>query len=98
MKRYLVVPYFFAIIIGFSLLPVTQIVLLFNNSDSYKAHGSLPDFNFAAAGDWACRADTTHDTVNNIFNKHPELVVGLGDYSYRENMIAYELARDLIFE
>ncbi len=41
------------------------------------------DFNFAAAGDWACTSDTT-DTVNNILDKNPELVLGLGDYSYED--------------
>ena len=41
------------------------------------------DFNFAAAGDWACTSDTT-DTVNNILGKNPELVLGLGDYSYED--------------
>jgi hypothetical protein len=41
------------------------------------------DFNFAAAGDWGCTDDTT-DTINNILDKNPELVLGLGDYSYDE--------------
>jgi hypothetical protein len=41
------------------------------------------DFNFAAGGDWGCTDDTT-DTVNNILEKSPELVLGLGDYSYGE--------------
>ncbi|HEX6028109.1 MAG TPA: metallophosphoesterase, partial [Nitrososphaeraceae archaeon] len=41
------------------------------------------DFNFAAAGDWACTSDTT-DTVNNILDKNPELVLGLGDLSYED--------------
>ena len=41
------------------------------------------DFNFAAVGDWACTSDTT-DTVNNIVDKNPELVLGLGDYSYED--------------
>jgi Calcineurin-like phosphoesterase len=41
------------------------------------------DFNFAAAGDWGCTDDTT-DTINNILGKSPELVLGLGDYSYDE--------------
>jgi len=44
---------------------------------------SSSDFNFAAAGDWACTSDTT-DTVNNIIDKSPELVLGLGDYSYED--------------
>ena len=39
------------------------------------------DFNFAAAGDWGC-TDNTKNTVDNILDKNPELVLGLGDYSY----------------
>jgi hypothetical protein len=39
------------------------------------------DFNFAAAGDWGCTDDTI-DIVNSILDKKPELVLGLGDYSY----------------
>ena len=39
------------------------------------------DFNFAAVGDWGCNSNT-HDTVNNILSKKPQLVLGLGDYSY----------------
>src|SRR5215212_3019664 len=45
---------------------------------------TLPSFNFAAAGDWGCTDDTTN-TVNNILDKNPELVLGLGDYSYDED-------------
>ena len=44
--------------------------------------GAAPsDFNFAAAGDWGCTPNTTN-TVNNIVGKNPQLVLGLGDYSY----------------
>jgi hypothetical protein len=42
---------------------------------------TLSSFNFAAAGDWGCTSHTT-DTVNNILDKNPELVLGLGDYEY----------------
>jgi len=42
------------------------------------------EFNFAAAGDWGC-TDDTEDTVNNILAKNPELVLGLGDYSYKDS-------------
>jgi hypothetical protein len=41
------------------------------------------EFNFAAAGDWGCTEDTTN-TVNNTLDKKPELVLGLGDYSYNK--------------
>ena len=42
---------------------------------------SPSDFNFAAVGDWACTEDT-EETVANIINKDPELILGLGDYVY----------------
>jgi predicted phosphodiesterase len=45
---------------------------------------SLPsaDFNFAAVGDWGCGSNAKN-TINNIIDKKPELVLALGDYSYR---------------
>ncbi len=39
-------------------------------------------YNVIAAGDWGCN-DNTKMTVNNLRNKNPELVLGLGDYSYQ---------------
>src|ERR671921_2351665 len=45
---------------------------------------SSSDFNFGAAGDWGCTDDTS-DTVNNILDKAPEIVLGLGDYSYDDD-------------
>jgi len=64
----------------------------YENKQQYYAYATtttsvtsaLPDiinFNFAAAGDWGCTSHTT-DTVNNILDKSPELVLGLGDYAY----------------
>lgn len=47
-------------------------------------NGSLSDFNIAVAGDWGCTPNA-NDTANNIINEDPELVLGLGDYSYRKN-------------
>jgi hypothetical protein len=43
---------------------------------------NMSDFNFSAVGDWACTSDTVN-TVNNIFDKNPELILALGDYSYK---------------
>jgi hypothetical protein len=76
----------FAVSIVFSSFLITQIVadLLLSNNNGYKAYGSLSDFNFAAAGDWACERTHTVNTVNGITNKAPELVLGLGDYSYED--------------
>ncbi len=42
------------------------------------------DFNFAAAGDWRCNANTEL-TVRNIISKDPELVLSLGDMSYEDS-------------
>jgi predicted phosphodiesterase len=43
---------------------------------------TLPDFNFAAAGDWGCNSNT-NNTVSSMQSKNPELVLGLGDFSYK---------------
>ncbi len=43
---------------------------------------ALEDFNFAATGDWGCSSNADN-TVNNIVEKKPEFVFGLGDYSYQ---------------
>jgi hypothetical protein len=46
------------------------------------ANLSMNGFNLIAVGDWGCNADT-FNTVRNILAKNPELVLGLGDYSYQ---------------
>ena len=38
-------------------------------------------FNIATVGDWDCTGET-EDTVKNIVNQNPELVLALGDFSY----------------
>src|SRR5918997_3129590 len=65
----------------------------YENKQQYYAYATttttsvtsaLPDiinFNFAAAGDWGCTSRTT-DTLNNIVDKNPELVLGFGVYAY----------------
>jgi hypothetical protein len=50
-------------------------------SPAVASFGTSSDFNFVAAGDWGCTSNTIN-TVHNIVNKDPELVLGLGDYSY----------------
>jgi hypothetical protein len=49
--------------------------------EDQQGQQSLADFNFAAAGDWDCNSNSPQ-TVSNIVDRSPELVLGLGDYSY----------------
>lgn len=49
---------------------------------TYASPNNLTDFNFVAVGDWGCNPNT-NETVHNIIGKNPELVLGLGDYSYK---------------
>lgn len=54
-----------------------------NNTNSSEYTNSN-DFHFAAVGDWGCSEDTV-EMVSNIEDKNPELVLGLGDYSYEKS-------------
>jgi hypothetical protein len=72
-------------------IPTTEVSLTDSNNDSSSttsaaANGSTgpADFNIAAVGDWGCTSNT-QDTVDNIVDKDPELVIGLGDYSYADS-------------
>jgi predicted phosphodiesterase len=51
------------------------------------ANGSTgpADFNIAAVGDWGCDS-ATEDTVDNIISKSPEVVLGLGDNAYEDDV------------
>ena len=40
-------------------------------------------FNVSSAGDWGCNSNTSN-TVSKMSNKGPEVVLGLGDYSYAD--------------
>ena len=60
-----------------------------NNKDSKETYDDESDnnnkgqsiFNFVAVGDWDCN-DDAEDTVDNIIEQDPELVLALGDLSY----------------
>ena len=56
-----------------------------NNIPSLYAQAIIPDFNFAAAGDWG-NGINAQNTINNIQLGNPELVLGLGDYAYESNL------------
>jgi hypothetical protein len=70
-----------------SLSSTANTVLAQEGADSSVTRPSIPtntNFRFAAAGDWGCTDDTTN-TVNNILDKNPQLVLGLGDFSYEDS-------------
>jgi aldose sugar dehydrogenase len=73
------------LMITLTLTLVFHAVLTITKGDHDYAYAldntSLADLNFAAAGDWGC-THNTQNTINNIIDKSPELVLGLGDYSY----------------
>jgi hypothetical protein len=49
-----------------------------------EAQPPIPNFNFAAAGDWGCNSNTVA-TVNSIVNQGSDFTLGLGDYSYQSS-------------
>lgn len=69
---------FFMIISIQSLQKVFAVENPYDSSDSID----IPDFNFASAGDWSCSPDA-RSTLQNMIRGEPELVLGLGDYSYQ---------------
>jgi len=77
---------FFPIIIAMVFLSTSLEGVTIENYSVYASPSSststVPDFNFVAVGDWGCTSNTKK-TVTNIIDKNPELVLGLGDYSYK---------------
>jgi len=64
----------------------TQIPL--NNQFGNTPQNYLPNFeseniNFIAAGDWTCNKET-EKTIERIMGFQPELILGLGDYTFEE--------------
>ena len=79
--------------ISFSLMAIllsSSIILgIASSGGSQNAEAAIPNFNIAAAGDWGCNSATSA-TVSKIASTSttnklgaPELVLGLGDYSYQ---------------
>jgi hypothetical protein len=68
------------IITIFSFLVLVSI----NNIDVVYAQTTIPNFNIATIGDWGCNSNTDK-TINSINTQSPELILGLGDYSYESS-------------
>ncbi len=60
------------------------VLINLNNIDVIYAQTTIPNFKIAAVGDWGCNSNTDK-TVNSIKNQFPELILGLGDYSYESS-------------
>ena len=60
------------------------VLINLNNVDVIYAQTTIPNFNIAAVGDWGCNSNTDK-TVNSIKNQSPEIILGLGDYSYESS-------------
>jgi hypothetical protein len=60
--------------------------LVLININNINAFGqtTIPNFNIAAVGDWGCNSNTDK-TVNSIKAQSPELILGLGDYSFESS-------------
>jgi hypothetical protein len=55
-----------------------------SGDDPDSDRNSYPDFNFVAAGDFSCNKEAKK-TVNNMAIKKPEIVLTVGDHSYRKS-------------
>ena len=53
-----------------------------SESDTHKT--GTPDFNFVVAGDFSCNKEAKK-TVNNMATKKPEIILTVGDHSYRKS-------------
>ena len=60
------------------------VLININNIDVVYAQTTIPNFNIAAIGDWGCNSNTDK-TINSINTQSPELILGLGDYSYESS-------------
>jgi hypothetical protein len=55
-----------------------------SNSDADANTDNYSDFNFVVAGDFSCNKEA-RKTVNNMASKNPEIVLTVGDHSYRKS-------------
>jgi hypothetical protein len=71
--------------ISFSFITLIVISLLANNSIyGQNNNNNYNNFNIAVAADWGCD-DAAKQTVQNMQNKNPELVIANGDLSYKKS-------------
>jgi hypothetical protein len=61
-----------------------NITIPLHSNETLDNRNKNNNFNIAVAADWGCDENATK-TVKNILNKDPELVLGVGDYSYKKS-------------
>ena len=70
---------------GYStIITIFMFLILININNIDVIYAQTTNFNIAAVGDWGCNSNTDK-TVNSIKNQNPELILGLGDYSYESS-------------
>jgi hypothetical protein len=67
-----------------------------NNINAF-GQTTIPNFNIAAVGDWGCNSNTDK-TLNSIKAQSPELILGLGDYSYESSADCWLDAIESIYD
>lgn len=74
----------FSVVILFAFFGVYLLVETFAEEKNRQSPKMLKNFNFVAAGDFDC-GDEPKRTVSGMMEKNPEIVIALGDLSYRES-------------
>ena len=81
-------PYFVTFFVAYSFLLLYQ-TDVFAENDQHNPLLAIADYNIVAVGDFSCNEDAK-DTVRNILYADPDLLLGLGDYSYEKSAKCWE--------
>jgi predicted MPP superfamily phosphohydrolase len=76
-------PYFVTFFVAYSFLLLYQIDV-FAENDQQNPLLAIADYNVVAVGDFSCNEDAKN-TVRNIIKADPNILLGLGDYSYENS-------------
>ena len=76
-------PYFVTFFVAYSFLLLYQ-TDVFAENDQHNPLLAIADYNIVAVGDFSCSEDAKN-TVRNIIKADPEILLGLGDYSYENS-------------
>jgi predicted MPP superfamily phosphohydrolase len=76
-------PYFVTFFVAYSFLLLYQIDVFAENNQQNPLL-AIADYNVVAVGDFSCNEDAKN-TVRNIIKADPNILLGLGDYSYENS-------------